>query len=79
MGEIKKNTIVEAFKTIYAKSNIKHIIHKMYLNIIYESDKALYDKLKEQYPQLLSMKWEFEIVFLMCLGFDNDEIAFFYV
>jgi DNA-binding NarL/FixJ family response regulator len=78
MDKPKGNSILDAFKTICAKSDsqVNGIIRAMYRNIIYESDTVLYNKLKELYPQLLDTKWEFEIVFLMCFGFDIDEIAF---
>jgi hypothetical protein len=76
MEEIKKNKVFEAFKTICVKSNNKQILHEMYRNIIYESDKIVYNNLKELYPRLLDTKWAFETVFLMCSGFSNDEIAF---
>jgi hypothetical protein len=47
----------------------------MFYELICAIYSDIFDNFKELYPQLLEAKWTFEIVFLVCVGFDNYEIS----
>jgi DNA-binding NarL/FixJ family response regulator len=77
MEELKK-TICETLKDIckYSGYNLMNTeIRKTYCNLLDKLYKDLLDKLKKQYPKLLELRWGIEIVFLICIGFDNYEIS----
>jgi hypothetical protein len=72
-----QNTVLEVVKTICARSgnNIGEVDCGLYNKLIYGSHNDLCCELRKQYSQLLVVKWEFEVTFLACVGFDNFEIA----